>query len=99
MVAAQQALRAAGGGEWAPLFCGSEGLHLSRKSFDRMITQLLREDLRLGAGATAYSLRRAAVDHFMGGDYTDEQRTGANIDRWQPACMTGRTAAQHSREP
>jgi hypothetical protein len=42
-----------------------------------MINRVLREELRLGDAVTAYDLRRAVVDFYMSGDFTDAERTGA----------------------
>ena len=42
-----------------------------------MITRLLREEMHLGPAVTATDLRRAVVDYFMAGDFSDDTRVGA----------------------
>jgi hypothetical protein len=76
-IAARAALQAARGAGWAPVFCGSTGVLLGNSTFRDMITRLLREEMRLGPEVTATDLRRAVVDYFMAGDFTDDTRIGA----------------------
>ena len=42
-----------------------------------MVTRLLRVDLNLGAGCTAYSIRWASVDYFLSMDLEEDECEGA----------------------
>ena len=76
------------------MFCGSTGVLLGNSTFRDMITRLLREEMRLGPEVTATDLRRAVVDYFMAGDFTDDTRIGAlppppDPVPWQRASWPG----------
>ena len=80
-IAARAALQTARGKSWAPLFSAPGGELMGYNTFRGRITFMLRDELRLGAAVTATGLRRAMVDYFMSGDFSDEQRAGARTCR------------------
>jgi len=94
-IAARAPLQTARGKTWAPLFTAAGGELMAYSTFRGRIVYILREELQLGAAVTATSLRRAMVDYFMSGDFSDEQRAGARSSR--PARRARICAARWDR--
>jgi len=60
---------------------------------------LLRFDLQLGIAVTATALRRALVDFFMSGEFSDEQRAGALRTAHRPRRGAGTAPPPRARGP